>query len=80
MQHFNPGHLLAQAGMSPSKLPTALEDSSQHAGGFALENFRLDQVLQNGKVLLQSGGEVGLWRNLVFKAAPANCFQFWLAP
>jgi hypothetical protein len=68
MQHFTPGDLLAQAGLSPSKLPTAGGDSGQHTAGFVLEKFRLDQVLQNGKVLLQSGGEVGLLRKFLSKS------------
>jgi len=59
MQHFNPADLAAKAGLSPSELLGAAGESSQHTEGIVLKNFRLDQVLQNGKVLLQSGGEVG---------------------
>ena len=58
MQHFTPKDLEAKAGLGPSKLPDQTRDGSQQAVGTVLENFCLEQVLQNGKVLLQSGGEV----------------------
>ena len=58
MQHFTPRDLEAKAGLGPSDLPGQTGEGTLQAGSTVLEKFSLEQVLQNGKVLLQSGGEV----------------------
>ena len=58
MQHFTPRDLEAKAGLGLSALHDQTGDVCGQAGSSMLENFSLEQVLQNGKVLLQSGGEV----------------------
>ena len=58
MQHFTPRDLEAKAGLGSFGLPDQMGSSRQQAGSSMLESFSLEQVLQKGKVLLQSGGEV----------------------
>ena len=55
MQHFTPEHIAQRAGVTQD-----VNDQSKQAEVKMLESFDIGSVLESGKKLLQSGGEVSL--------------------